>query len=278
MPNKNNKNLGNPLLIANALQNKDLQKGVGNSIKVIGAIAIVYGGAKYINQLNISRLEKQAFSNPDIKAAIDIYKTIPAGLKKGKGGFFSPFGFVKDAGNTIARLWQSTDTERLMKIAPYIKNIKKVSKYFKKLYGENLYTLLTNSLDKNQLSLFLNYTKSGGSSASESQTIAKNLFPVCNKSSGVFVRSTPIVESSLFSNNKIGLCEYGKVPGITTGVEKLSDDGETIFVEIKYFNPNTRKFDKIGYTWKGGYAFASKNAIENKYGSVARVLKIFDND
>lgn len=269
------KNLGNPLLVAKALQNSSLQNGLGNFAKIVGVAAVGYGGYTYYQQWKISRLEKQAFTNPDVKAAIDIYEAIPDGIKKGKGGLFSPFGFIKDAANTIARLWQSTDTDRLMKIAPSIRDIKNVAVYFKTLYGENLYSLLNNSLDKNQLSLFLNYTKSGGSSASSTKVVGANLFPICTTSVGVHVRSTPIVDNSIFASNKIGLCEYAKCPGMTTGVEKLSDDGKTIFVEIKMYNPQTVKFDRLAYTWKGGYTFATRDAVDKKYGSVFKVLKIF---
>lgn len=285
-----NNELGNPLLVASTAKNiakraansNAVKNIAGSGVKIIGVAVITYAGYKGYKSWRIASVKKKAFENPDIKAAMDIYDAIPAGLKKGKGGFLNPFGFIADAGNTIARIWQDTDTERLMKIAPKIKNMKKVAGYFQLMYGESLYALLNNALDKRQLNMFLNYAKSKGQSASETEIIKAGRWAICKKSSGVHVRSTPVVDNGRFNtgigSNSMGVCPYNRVAGISTGREKISDDGKTIFVEIKIYDKRTKKFSKIAYAWKGGFDFKTSSEIKKVHGKLSKLIHFFEID
>ena len=151
MVNKNPNNIGNPLVVATAAKmisdkSPQIMKGVRTGSMVIAGAGLIYFGRKYMKRLAQNRLLKQAGSNPEVRAAVDIYQSIPDGLKKGQGGLFNPIGLANDALNQVKRIWQRTDTDRLLNVAKGIHSqnldIDKVYRYFYKIYGEQLYLLL----------------------------------------------------------------------------------------------------------------------------------------
>lgn len=158
------KSLNNPLVAAAATPavvnvTTKAASGMGTLVKagliLLGGLGIVFFTSKAIRKARIESLKRRAFTDANIKAAIDIFDAIPAGLKEGTGGFFNPFGIVKDAINKVKLIWQKTDTDRIMQIAESITDIQLTASAFKTLYREDLITLLQNAMEPDKYDEFV---------------------------------------------------------------------------------------------------------------------------
>lgn len=161
--------LGNPLLIASAAEgasrfvnNPKVINGASVVLKIAGVGVLGYYGYKVLKGYQQKQLMQSVISNPNAKAAVDIYYAIPAGLKKGDGSLFNPLGFISDVINQIKTIWQSTDTARLMTVAVNVVSFDQTAAAFQKLYGEPLYPLLQKVLSESELQTFVNKSSSGG--------------------------------------------------------------------------------------------------------------------
>ncbi len=262
MVDKQRHTIGNPLIAATAAKlisdrSPQIMKGVKTGSMVIAGAGLIYFGRKYLKKLAQNRLLKQAGTNPEVRVAVDIYHAIPDGLKKGQGGLFNPIGLAKDAFNQVKRIWQRTDTDRILNIAKSIHSqnldIDKVYRYFYKLYGEQLYLLLNTALEPNDLARFNNYTASG--TASSSPKITGQKYAVV-KVNNLNIRKTPENMSwkqILSKSNKIGTVPFGKILGLTTGREVFDEDHNVVFVEVHVWD--TKNKIHIAYAWKGGLKF-----------------------
>jgi len=220
-----------------------------------------------LKKVSQNRLLKQAGTNREVRAAVDIYQTIPDGLKKGQGGLFNPIGLAKDAVNQVKRIWQRTDTNRILYIAKSIHSqnldIDKVYRYFYKLYGEQLYLLLNTALEPNDLSKFNNYTASG--TASSTQKITSQKYAVV-KVNNLNVRKTPenISWKQVFTrSNKIGTVPFGNILGLTTGREVFDEEHNVVFVEVNVWDAKGKTH--IAYAWKGGLKFLTIPELQKEF-------------
>jgi len=272
MVNKSSKNIGNPLIAATAAKvisdkSPQLLKGVKTGSMIIAGAGLIYFGRKYLKKVSQNRLLKQAGTNREVRAAVEIYQAIPDGLKKAQGGLFNPIGLAKDAVNQVKRIWQRTDTDRILNIAKNIHSqnldIDKVYRYFYKLYSEQLYILLNTALEPNELARFNNYTNSG--TASSTPKITSQKYAVV-KVNNLNVRKTPENMSwkQIFSkSNKIGTVPFGKLLGLTTGREVFDQDHNVVFVEVNVWD--TKNKTHTAYAWKGGLKFLSILELQKEY-------------
>jgi hypothetical protein len=272
MVDKNANSIGNPLIAATAAKvisdkSPEIMKGVKTGSMVIAGAGLIYFGRKYLKKVSQNRLLKQAGTNQEVRAAVDIYQAIPDGLKKGQGGLFNPIGLAKDAVNQVKRIWQRTDTNRILNVAKSIhtKNldIDKVYRYFYKLYGEQLYLLLNSALEPNDLAKFNNYTASG--TASSTPKITGQKYAVV-KVNNLNVRKTPENMSwkQVFTkSNKIGTVPFGKLLGLTTGREVFDEDHNVVFVEVNIWD--TKGKTHIAYAWKGGLKFLTIPELQKEF-------------
>lgn len=266
-----NDELGNPLVVASALQmaqNPGVQKA-GKVIVVTGVAATaVYFGNRYRKKLRQNRLLKKAGTDPEVQTAINIYSSIPAGLKKDTVSFFNPAGLIADVGNDIARIWQSTDTERILKIAKGINDnklsLKKIYKHFYNIYGEHLYPLLQKAMKSEDLIKFSNVSKSG--SVSVTAATKKASYAFVKVSGGVVIREKPDVPNWALKQagyNKIGIVPYGKIAGIATGNEVYNKEDDVVFVELTVFDTKGKKHR--AYAWKGAFSFHTEKVSAKMY-------------
>ena len=158
------KQFGNPVMAAAAAPavinvTSKTASAFGNAAKYLllglGITVIFFVGSKALRKAKIESLKRRAFTDPNIKAAIDIYEAIPSGLKKGTGGFFNPFGFVKDAINKVKTIWQRTDTDRIMQVAETITDINSTATAFKIIYNEDLIQLLATAMEPDKYDEFV---------------------------------------------------------------------------------------------------------------------------
>lgn len=272
MVDKNTNSIGNPLIAATAAKvisdkSPEIMKGVKTGSMVIAGAGLIYFGRKYLKKVSQNRLLKQAGTNQEVRAAVNIYQAIPDGLKKGQGGLFNPIGLAKDAVNQVKRIWQRTDTDQILNIAKSIhtKNldIDKVYRYFYKLYGEQLYLLLNTALESNDLAKFNNYTASGTASSTPKITSQKYALVKVNN---LNVRKTPENMSwkqVLSRSNKIGTVPFGKLLGLTTGREVFDEENNVVFVEVNVWD--TKSKTHIAYAWKGGLKFLSIPELQKEF-------------
>lgn len=147
--------LGNPALITAAPYMAEkvapqVIKIVNHSGRIMRYVAIGIGGVivfvaanKAIKYNRRQKYLSLALTDPNVMAASKIYDAIPAGLKKGSGGIFNPFGFIKDIGNKIALIWKNTDSSAILQIAQQnITDVSITAKAFKAIYNEDLLELL----------------------------------------------------------------------------------------------------------------------------------------
>ena len=269
---KENETIGNPLVAATAAKvvsdrAPQIMSGVKTGSMVIAGIGLIYFGRFYLKKLAQNKLLKQAGSNPEVRAAIEIYQAIPDGLKKGQGGILNPMGFAKDAINQVKRIWQSTDTDRILDIAKSIHakklDIDKVYRYFYKLYDEQLYVLLNNALSSSDLAKFNNYSNSG--SASSTPKISGQLYAVVNVNN-LNVRRTPENmkwTQLLTKSNKIGTVPFGKLLGLTTGKEVYDKENDVVFVVLWIWDTNSKTHK--AYAWKGGLKFLTIPELQKEF-------------
>lgn len=264
--------MGNPLIVATAAkvisdQSPHIMKGVRTGSMVIAGVGLIYFGRMYMKKLSQNKLLKQAGSNMEVRAAVDIYQGIPDGLKKGQGGLFNPIGLANDALNQVKRIWQRTDTERLLNVAKGIHSrnldIDKVYRYFYKLYGEQLYLLLNTALEPNDLARFNNYASSG--TASTLPKAAPRKYAVV-KVNNLNLRKTPENMSwtqILTKSNKIATVPFGKILGLTTGREVFDEEHNVVFVELSIWD--TKNKIHTAYAWKGGLKFLSIPKLQEEF-------------
>jgi len=181
----NEKELGNPLVAATAAKvvsenSPTLLRGARNLSVLLVIAGGSYLGYKALKNRHINTLKRKAGTNPEVRAAMDLYNAIPAGLKKGKGGFFNPGGFISDAANKVSLIWKRTDTDRILGVAKRIHDQKleldKVYKYFYTIYRQQLYTLINVALSPDELARFNNYARSG--SVSNTANVKASKFAV----------------------------------------------------------------------------------------------------
>jgi len=287
MVDKQQHTIGNPLIAATAAKlisdrSPQIMKGVKTGSMVIAGAGLIYFGRKYLKKLAQNRLLKQAGTNPEVRVAVDIYQAVPDGLKKGQGGLFNPIGLARDAVNQVKRIWQRTDTDRILNVAKSIHSqnldIDKVYRYFYKLYGEQLYLLLNTALEPNELARFNNYASSG--TASSLPKITSQKYAVV-KVNNLNIRKTPKNMSwkqILSKSNKIGTVPFGKILGLTTGREVFDEDHNVVFVEVNVWD--TKSKIHTAYAWKGGLKFLTipqlqKEFKTNDYGAILRSNHLF---
>ncbi|MCB0397952.1 MAG: hypothetical protein KDD36_14980 [Flavobacteriales bacterium] len=279
--------MGNPLVAATAAKvisdnSPQIMKGVKTGSMIIAGAGLIYFGRKYLKKVAQNKLLRQAGTNPEVRAAVDIYQAIPDGLKKGQGGLFNPIGLARDAMNQVKRIWQRTDTDRILNVAKSIhtKNldIDKVYRYFYKLYGEQLYLLLNTALEPGELAKFNNYSSSG--TASSTPKISGQKYAVV-KVNNLNVRKTPenMTWTQVFKkSNKIGTAPFGKVLGLTTGREVFDEEHNVVFVELNVWD--TKYKAHIAYAWKGGLKFLTipelqKEFNTNNYSEILRGKQVY---
>ena len=294
--------IGNPALIATALapaikENAPmLIRSYTNFVKIFFIALGVSGGGyllyKWAAAYRKKKLMEKSANNPDVRAAMDIYAAIPQGLKSGQGSIFNPLGFVYDFINQVARLWQSTDTDRILDISKRIVDNEKVYRYFRVLYGEDLYPLLQKALSKTDLDLFI---------AHSGKTHSSSITPALPKANALFVtktvriRKTPVNQESNYSNssftskiwnagtellrrtagtgsNIIGTAEVDKFLGFSTGREIADEDGKTVFVEFNGIKKGKTKWDTPAYVWKGAIRALNKDQIIKEFGAVDKLI------
>ncbi|MFA6925059.1 MAG: hypothetical protein WC223_12510 [Bacteroidales bacterium] len=293
-------NIGNPVLVATALapaikENAPvIIKTSANFIKtfliILGVSGTLFFGYKWAAAKRRKQLEAKAGQDADIKAAIDIYNAIPAGLKKGEGSLWNPFGFVTDIANKIATIWQKTDTDRILDISKRIKDNKRVFKVFRILYNEDLYQLLSKVLSTSDLDLF---TAHSGPTHSSSVTpaIPKNNIVISTKT--VNVRKTPLNQEGVYSNssvwnkiknlssevirrytqsNIIATVDNDKFLGITTGREVTDEEGKTVFTEVLGIKKGGSKWDTTIYVWKGAIRTLTKEQATKEFGTLKTLI------
>ena len=293
-------NIGNPALIATSLapaikENapiiiKTYTSFLKTFLILLGVSGSLFLGYKWAAAKRKRQLEAKAGQDVDIKAAIDIYNAIPAGLKQGEGSIWNPFGFVTDFANKIATIWQSTDTDRILEISKRIKDNKRVFKVFRILYGEDLYQLLSKVLTPANLDLFSAH--SGPThSASLTPAIPKNNLVITTTS--VRVRKTPINQEGIYSNsslwskiqnltseairrytdsNIVATAENDKFLGITTGREVTDEEGKTVFTEVLGLKKGGTKWDTTIYVWKGGIRTLTKDQAITEFGTLKNLI------
>ena len=279
---KNKDNLGNPIVYAAAASTLEqnspaIIKGIGTGLKVLAVAGLGYFGYKWFTNYRRNKLMQGASSDGNVAAAMDIYQAIPAGYKKGDGSLFNPFGFVSDVLNKIATLWEFPDRQKIISCGKKITDLQYCYKVFNQLYGENLRPMLQRALTPEDLSSFENLAKTKGTSASNTPVTAAHKLAVVIASSGVRLRSSPIVPAIAAAmypiGNVVGIAPFGKIVGYTTGVETMSPDNKTIFAEIKAgskkkMKTNGNVADLVIYAWKGALEFMTHQEFNAKYGKM----------
>lgn len=125
---------------------------------ILGGILLV-GGGIYIKNRKKAKILSEVDTNPNYRAAQSIFNSIPAGLKKGNGSLFNPFGFIPDLANQIKLLWQKTDTNKILDIAKsQITNYDETLEAFRIVYGEDLSALLSEVLSTQEYNLFFDFS------------------------------------------------------------------------------------------------------------------------
>ena len=305
--NKKALNIGNPMaaMAASAAIEKSMpiiernapviiQKttvAIRNTVLILGGIGLLYFGNKWITNQRRKNVASKAGEDADIRAAMDVYTAIPAGLKKGDGSLFNPFGFINDVANQIKLIWQRTDTDRILEVSKKIKDIQKVFKTFRLLYEEDLYTLLNQILSPTDLDLFINRA---GPSHTSSSTAVIPKGRVVLTTQKVNLRKTPVNTEAAKGNytyfkdilkwteekirqftgdNIIETIEPDKFIGMTTGREVYDEAGKTVFVEI-FINRNgvNNKFDTPVYAWKKALRFLDKDQITKEFGDLRNLV------
>jgi len=291
--------LGNPLLVAAAVEaakSPEIQKNVtklvdyqletqqramrtgGTILKGIAVVGIGILLVKGYQNWHKSKLMQKAATDKNIAAAMDIYNAIPAGYKKGDGSIWNPFGFMKDVINKVATIWEKTDRDKIIECGKKITDLQYCYKVFNQIYGENLRPLLQKALTGEDLNSFENLAKSKGTSASNTAVAASHKMAVVTNSDGVHLRSSPKISTTLpvihsIVGNVLATAEFGKIVGYTTGIETMSQDKKTIFVQIKAasrkkMKTNGNVADVVVYAWKGGLEFMTQQEYNAKYGKM----------
>jgi hypothetical protein len=233
--------LGNPYAIAaasTAINNPAIVKGAGTIFKVAGIGLLGYFGYKWLKSFQQKQLMQEVISNPNSKAAIDIYYAIPAGLKKGDGSLFNPLGFITDIMNTIKTIWQKTDTARLMTVAVNIKNFDQTASAFQKLYGEPLYPLLQSVLSESELQSFVNKSTSNGTVNRTSVKLRDLVF----SRTKVHLRSSP---DATYSGGLTDVMDIGKNNILSTS--GIGDFLGWVLSGAEYDSKNNVWFIQVGF-------------------------------
>ena len=292
--------IGNPALMALAPAIKENAPLVIRSYMSILKVLFITAGVgtggyllyRWAAAYRKKKLVEKSAVDPDVRAAMDIYDAIPAALKKGDGSIFNPLGFITDFMNQVARLWQSIDTDRILEVSKRIVDNKKVYRYFRVIYGEDLYPLLLKALSKTDLDLFV---------AHSGKTHSASITPALPKANALFVtktvriRKTPVNQETNYSNssitsklwnagtellrrttgtgsNIIGTADVDKFLGIATGREIADDDGKTVFVEFNGIKKGNTKWDTPAYVWKGAVRALNKDQIIKEFGGVDKLI------
>lgn len=286
---KNKEDIGNPLVYAAAASTLEKNspvviKGIGTGLKVVAVAGLGFLGYKWYVNYRKNKLMQGASSDVNVAAAMDIYQAIPAGYKKGDGSLFNPFGFVGDVLNKIATLWELVDRQKIINCGKKITDLQYCYKVFNQLYGENLRPMLQRALTPDDLNSFENLAKTKGTSASSTPVSPAHKFAVVTASSGVRLRSTPIVPmipGAMYPiGNVVGIAPFGKIVGYTTGIETMSPDNKTIFVQIKAgskkkMKTNGNVADLEIYGWKGAFEFLTHQEFNAKYGKMTDKWYLF---
>ncbi len=263
--------LGNPMAIMAAtemLSNPKVIKGVGTGLMIGGLGLGAWLAARWIKKKRQQALLNRAGTDPEIRAVVNIFSAIPAGLKKGQGSLWNTFGLIKDMGNKIATIWQSTDTENILAVAKDIHannlDLKKIYSKFNTIYEQALYPLLQEAMDIKDLNKFTNLSSSG--TVSDTQKLMKSQYALVKVNSGVTIREKPDVPnwaSQQIGTNKYGVVPFNYVAGIATGVETYNKEDDTVFVELLIYDKEY-KIHKA-YAWKGAFSFHDQNMGKPMY-------------
>jgi len=278
------KNLGNPLLIAaasSAVTNPKTMKQIsslapynnpqlietGTSILKIAGLGVVgYFGYKAFKAYQQNALMQQALTDPNVKAAMDIYFAIPEGMKKGTGSLFNLFGFVDDLINKVKTIWQSTDTARLMTVAVNVTDFNQTASVFQTLYGEPLYPLLQSVLSESELQQFVNKGTSGGTVTRTSAKIRDLVF--CKQP--VNLRSAPDASYSggitdimdILKNNIVGTSKGGDFLGWILSGQQFDAKNNVWFIQTGFKVMTAAQLNAAGIT---SYPEWVKNALGMTY-------------
>ncbi|MDA3910959.1 MAG: hypothetical protein PF448_06360 [Bacteroidales bacterium] len=297
----NNKQLGNPALVAVAKKaatsyaiKKGQEKALATRDNVVSynqsengrkfrkglrtiAIAGVVSFAAYKSFQIIRRnqLKKRAATDPEVKAAVDIWSSIPDAFKK-KFKFidilFLPFAMLGKAYDSVKALWDKTNTQRMMSIAQSIsnKNLRpeKISKYFKALYGIDFITLLNRVMSNEQIDMFFSYINGG--TGSQTSIVTQGKYAVAIED--VKLRDEPQISDWYGKTNVRKVCTAGSVAGQVTGNERVFNKGKksTVFIEIMAYDSskNKSRLSQPVWAWKGAFEYMEKSEIIRKYGSM----------
>jgi len=172
---------------------------------------------------------------PEVRTAMNIYDAIPAGLKQSKVNIFNPLSVVSDWGNKIALIWTQTDTDRIIAIGKQVyeekQNLQDIYKYFAKIYGENLYSLLSKAMKSEDLDKFVNYSASGTSQGGK--VVTQNKYIVSKiKTSIRKTTENPSDWKVWEKSNIIETVPYGKLIGMSTGNEVFNETEETTYLGL----------------------------------------------
>lgn len=255
---------------------RKFRKGL-RTVALTGVVS--FAAWKVFQIVRRNSLKKRAATNPEIKAAVDIWSSIPDGFKQ-KFKFldilYLPFAMVGKAYDSVKALWDKTNTQRMMSIAQSISHKKlrpeKISKYFKALYGIDFITLLNRVMSNEQIDMFFSYINGG--TGSETSKVTQGKYAVAIED--VKLRDEPQISLWYEKTNVRKVCTAGSVAGQVTGNERVFNKGKksAVFIEIMTYDSskNKTRLSQPVWAWKGAFEFMSKTEIMRKYGS----MKYFD--
>lgn len=281
------------IMAAQAATSPGVIKAAKATLGILGIAVLGFGIYKFIAYKRKKDLAKKAISDTDVGIAIDIYNAIPAGLKKGEGSLFNPFGFVSDIGSQIALVWKTTDTKRILDLSKRIKDFKRVTVAFNVFYGQDLYNLLGKVLTTIEMDLFKARAGSEGAVTSLTPRVTPGLYVITT--SNVFLRKraentrqttywqyiTKIFDKSTI----IQSAKIDKYIGRTTGREIYDETGKTNFVEIAGYAYRTYseiltaiakynfKTNAIFYVAKGNIRTLTEAEMLKEFGSINNLYK-----
>jgi len=164
--------LGNPALIA-AASNPKLVEAAGKVVPVVieqqrrvvrtgmilmggvTAAALLYFGGKYLRKQAKKALYRRAATDPNVKAAVDIFEAIPERMKSDTGTIFTPGQLITDLVNNLM-FWTKSDSDRILLIAQRITDMNETARAFRLLYDQDLVPLLQKAMSPDDFDRFIN--------------------------------------------------------------------------------------------------------------------------
>jgi len=170
-PRRKYRELGNTALVA-AASNPKVIEAAGKAVPVVmqqqrrmvnvGLIitGTIVGGiglfflSRYAAKKQRERLLREAATNPNKKAALDIFAAIPGRFKEDETNLFNPGKIISDWFNNLA-FWQKSDSDRILLVAERITDLDETARTFQILYGEALTPLLQKAMAPEDYDRFL---------------------------------------------------------------------------------------------------------------------------